>query len=371
MKHQIILLGRDLTSVYHGIKELKPDYIHLIETDETKDIYKPLLNLLPKNILCKVYHTDPYDCKNIIRICKDIHREFEGVFSYNLSEGTKPMAFAACRVAIEYHAYPFYLTQLGDSVRMDTYEITPLNCILNNKEILALSGNNISQYQDAKELKDEDIRASRKIKNFIENYPDVYTRLRKFFGIYCKSELACLPSSQTLGDDIRFKQKDGTIHVMQQNRTLLRLNQPNATFLLFDGRWWETLVAQQVRNWSRLQPKSPEVWQSVIFQSPGENQMKNEVDVLLNNKQKVIFIECKSGMVGSNDIYKIDAVRQTYGGNISQAVLASYYPIEKNLKEKCHDLQIELFAPPTKSDRKDFIQNLPNWLDTISEEVLL
>ena len=30
MKHQIILLGKDITSVYHGIKEFAPDHVHLL-----------------------------------------------------------------------------------------------------------------------------------------------------------------------------------------------------------------------------------------------------------------------------------------------------------------------------------------------------
>lgn len=86
------------------------------------------------------------------------------------------------------------------------------------------------------------------------------------------------------------------------------------------------------------QENSPEVWRSVIFQTnEKDTHPKNEVDVLLNNQQKLVFIECKSGNVTQNDIYKIDAVRETYGGDISQAVLASYYPVEKSLQDKCKE----------------------------------
>lgn len=105
--------------------------------------------------------------------------------------------------------------------------------------------------------------------------------------------------------------------------------------LFFKGRWWETLVAHKVRTWSQRDPNRPEVWQSVLFQTENNSsRTKNEVDVLLNNQQKLIFIECKSGNVTQNDIYKVDAVRETYGGDISLAVLASYYPVEDSLQEK-------------------------------------
>ncbi len=44
MKHQIILLGKDITSVYHGIKEFGADHIHLLYTDATDHPMQPLQN---------------------------------------------------------------------------------------------------------------------------------------------------------------------------------------------------------------------------------------------------------------------------------------------------------------------------------------
>ena len=133
-----------------------------------------------------------------------------------------------------------------------------------------------------------------------------------------------------------------------------------------------TLVANQVRNWSMQQENSPEVWRSVIFQTnEKDTHPKNEVDVLLNNQQKLVFIECKSGNVTQNDIYKIDAVRETYGGDISQAVLASYYPVEKSLQDKCKDLQIHLFAPNFLTERSNYLNKMPAWLDKLADDLQL
>lgn len=63
--------------------------------------------------------------------------------------------------------------------------------------------------------------------------------------------------------------------------------------------------------------------------------------------------------------------RETYGGDISQAVLASYYPITKDLQDKCADLQIYLFAPKTADQRIDFIYTLPDRLDEWSGALIL
>ena len=110
MKHQIILLGKDITSVYHGIKEFGADHIHLLYTDATDHIETPMYPLLPTSIRCNRYKTEPYNGNNVIKVCRQIHQKYQGEFTYNLSEGTKVMAFAAFTVAKESGADAFYLT---------------------------------------------------------------------------------------------------------------------------------------------------------------------------------------------------------------------------------------------------------------------
>lgn len=372
MKHQIILLGKDITSVYHGIKEFGPDHIHLLYTEATDQIETPMYPLLPASIQCDRYKTEPYDGNNVIDVCRRIHQEHQGEFTYNLSEGTKVMAFAAFTVARESGADAFYLTQHGEVVHLSNFDQHPLQSTLCNDEILNLSGNTLTTYHDAKELSLEDVYASKRIKQFIEQYPQEHARIQKFFSIFCKRQLSRLPASKIFANNLRFKHRNGSILVTLREYVLLRLHQRNATRLYFEGRWWETLVANEVRNWSRQRENSPEVWQSVIFQTnEKDTHPKNEIDVLLNNQQKLIFIECKSGNVTQNDIYKIDAVRETYGGDISQAVLTSYYPIDESLQEKCKDLQIYLFAPTFLTERSTYLKKMPAWLDKLADDLQL
>lgn len=372
MTHQIILLGKDITSVYHGIKEFAPDCIHLLFTEQTRHIAEPMYKLLPDSIQRFCYHTAPYNGNQVIDICRSIHREHAGTFTYHLSEGTKPMMLAAFQVAREQDARAFYLTQLGELIWLETFEKVSMHSQLDNEEILYLSGNTLSSYHDIKQLKLEDVWASTQIKNFIENHPHEHARIQKFFGIFCHRQVSRLPTSQLLASELRFKQKDGSLLITQRGQMLLRLPQPNAVNLFFKGSWWETLVANQVRLWSEGKKNPPEVWQNVLFQTEKkEQQTKNEVDVLVNNIQKLIFIECKSGLVTQNDIYKIDGVRETYGGDISRAVLASYHTVDDSIREKCRDLQIHIFAPAHTDERLYHLDMLPGWLDWLTEELQL
>ncbi len=372
MTHQIILLGKDITSVYHGIKEFGPDCIHLLYTEQTRHIAEPMYQLLPPSIQRFSYHTAPYDGNQVMDICRSIHQAHTGSFTYHLSEGTKPMMLAAFHIAREQNARAFYLTQMGELIWLDTFEKEQMHSQLDNEEILHLSGNTISSYHDIKRLSLEDVWASTQIKQFIESHPHEHARIQKFFGIFCQRQIARLPASKVLGNDIHFKQKDGSVFITQRGRVLLRLPHSNAVDLYFKGRWWETLVANQIRIWSERKKNPPEVWQNVLFQTEQkESQTKNEVDVLVNGVQKLIFIECKSGQVTQYDIYKIDGVRETYGGDISRAVLASYYPVDTPIREKCHDLQIHIFAPSHPDERMYHLDMLPDWMDWLTEELQL
>ncbi|MDH6358836.1 DUF1887 family CARF protein [Parabacteroides sp. PF5-9] len=372
MKHQLILLGKDISSVYHGIKEFAPDCIHLLYTDETREIADNMFPLLPDSIQYKMYKTEPYNGNQVMEICREIHRHYSGEFMYHLSEGTKPMALAAYQVAKELGIPSFYLTQLGELVWLDSFEKREMHSTLDNEEILKLSGNTLSGYHDIKNLDPEDIQGSYAIKHFIETYPHDHARLMKFFGIFCQRQTSHLPTSKVFASGLRFKQKEGAFIVTQKNKVLLRISHSNGIHLYFKGSWWETLVANQVRIWSERKKNAPEIWQNVIFQTGNaKNQAKNEVDVLVNNKQKLIFIECKSGQITQNDIYKMDGVRETYGGDISRAVLASYYPLDHSLQEKCKDLQIHLFAPAHVTERFEHIEQMPDWLDQMTLELQL
>lgn len=373
MTHQITLIGKDITSVYHAIKEFGPDCVHLLYTDETEEVLEPMYALLPQVIRRYTYLVKPYDAGSVVEVCREIHRTFQGEFTYNLSEGTKLMAFAANVVAMEEKAKAYYLTQQGEAIVLSDFEKISLKTSLSNEEIIQLSGNVLSGYHDCKNLTGEDVDMAWRIKKFIESYQHEHTRIQRYYSLYCGRHLDRLPSAHVFSDKLSFKQRDGRLLVSFRNKIVLKLDYESGCHLYFEGRWWETLVAERVRFWSESKVNPPEVWQSVLFRlEKGKNtRTKNEVDVLLNNEQQLIFIECKSGQVTQEDIYKIDAVRETYGGDISQAVLASYYPVESDLQEKCKDLQINVFAPSSFAGRINFVDTLPQWLDDLDRKIII
>lgn len=367
MIHQIILLGKNLSTVYIGLKEFAPDVIHLLYTDETAGVFQPMLGLLPKTMEVKSYKVPPYDIEAVRNTCRQIQDETGDIrMQYNLSEGTKIMAMAALEIARERHATAFYITQEGEIVDLIANTRRKLFSSIDNREFVRLSGSSLYTYSDIRRLTARDINSSKNIKRFIERNTKEYESLQFYCRRRTRGRISKLPEYFETPSGLKVNLRQGTILVRKGGKTLLHEQNQNAAWLLFNGRWWESLVAEQVRQWIDADPSvKREAWQGVIFEDEEERMMKNEIDILVNDRQKLIIIECKSGFITQDDIYHIDAVRETYGGDISKAVLASYYPLEASLLHKCLDLHIHVFAPQLRRDRIDYIQTLPKWLDSI------
>lgn len=375
MKHQIITIGKEVSSVYHAIKEFKPDFLHFLITKEVSEQHLKVLDTLQENIQWKAYMIDAYDGASVIKQCRRIHediasmpQEGETDITYNLSEGTKIMSMAAFCVAKEKGVKAIYLTQTGEVVDLMTFKLSALSTTIDNTELLNLSGNRLWTYISVHQLPESAVQTSYAIKDFIERYRSDYSKIQNYFRYQARRQITNLPSTFDAGDGLKVTIQRGRVKIFKKHRPLLSLSHHNSVYLFFGGRWWEALVGSQVKKWVNLKGKGTEAWQSVVFQSTNNNdKVKNEIDVLINNNNSLIFLECKSGHIFQEDIYKINSVKNTYGGEISTAALASYYPLEPLIKEKCEDLGIHYFAPESDNQRHSFINTLPQWLNKVSD----
>ena len=181
-RHQIITVGKDLDSIYLGIKEFAPDVIHLVATKETKGTYRDMLRLISRKIEVHEYVVGPYDVEGIMRVCGEIqesNRDCE--FLYNLSEGTKIMAMAAGKVAMEFGERGIYITQDGYWIDTFDYRRNPLTQTISNAEYMKLYGNSVREFEDVGKMKPLDVNTAYYAKKFIERHFDVYTEAKRWF----------------------------------------------------------------------------------------------------------------------------------------------------------------------------------------------
>ena len=368
-KHQIITVGKDFDTVYLGIKEFKPKVLHLLVTKESRRLCSPLLDMLPSDIAIREYLVGPYDVEAIMSICsKIISDNPQANFTVNLSEGTKIMAMAVAKVASERNCYCFYITQDGYYIDTCDYRRKPLTKGISNAEYIKLYGGSVREYEDVSQIKSLDINTAYYVKKFIEQHYDIYRQAKSWYRVLNIPKTDRYFFSGTLPNGCSIECDSGSLSIYRGLEVYFDSACRRSCELMFLGRWWEVIVADVVAEWKRRCSGSETasgIWHDVVFNEQSSSSVKNEIDLLVNDSQRLLLIECKSGEVTSADVFKIDSVCRTYGGNNSKAILVSYLPLTPSLLEKCRDLGIYCFAPSEMESRSKHIKKLPDWLDSV------
>lgn len=373
MKVHVTLLGKEVLPIYYPIKMFNPDIVYIIGTEQNKELAERLQNIFikkqepelekvrPQVKDCHIFYVDAFNVQSTREACEKIHEKYrqqkDVSFMYNLTGGTKIMALAAFGVGQKENAEIIYTDSKNLKYLYSDASDKPLNCALISDEIFALHGQIFSKRElfDLNVMKST-IEAALKVKDFRSDYFYIYSELRE----------CLLKEKETSGSFPNEYRSNGYIFSCppKKSRNLslrkltigdggdneyLNIQCQNPKELLLDGKWWEVLVAKSVFD---LNPDY-RIWQNVKFKPIKNNSSideKNEVDILVNIGNTLLFIECKSGKFDQNNIYKLRAVKDTYGGEKSKAVLVSSHPIDpkSDLWEKAKELRVDIIAPTLK-----------------------
>jgi hypothetical protein len=116
-------------------------------------------------------------------------------------------------------------------------------------------------------------------------------------------------------------------------------------WFIFNNGWFELLVANKFAEIYA----NDDIFMNVVFQLIEDVDIrKNEVDIIINTGDNLIFIECKSGKVTSADINNIHIRKEVYGGINTLDYLVtknSFNPKKESSKviiEKCKEFNIRI-----------------------------
>lgn len=355
-KIQIALVSKEALPVFYIINEFTPDTIYLLATKETEYV---ILNIEPiiKRLGIKsekriVSANDMNDCR---KQCEQIHQENgnDCEYLYNLTCGTKLMAIGTSLCAQAHNAKIVY-TDTTTYVDFETMEHKPITHFLDTETIIEIQGQKIKEKTVYKynALRTE---CAKEIKNFITKHRKTYSILSNY---YRKNEQ--LPTTFHSGK-VHYERNHRNITIEEDDVEIFSSNYPESFKMLFEGRWWETLIADAVYKWTG---EGQDVWTNVMFnpteKTPSEN-VKNEIDVLVNVNNTLLFIECKSGGFSQDNIYKLKSVRETYGSYKSKGVIIAFNKnnVKNGLEEKAKENNIQIVVPNNN------LSNLPSLLGNI------
>lgn len=370
MKHQITFVGGQLLPVFVGIKEFSPDKIHFIVSEESKNkigLLKPFFT----NKIFSEKQCNPFDFTSIKTKLTEILQKIESSdeVEFNLTGGTKVMVLAAQAIMQEKNIKGFYINLDNTFLQLPSYEIKKITSEITTKEFLEMTGHKISHSNVLSDFSDDDFKSVSAIESFSLSYDNlllkINSKIRKTFD-----NLNRIPTSGQLeiNNNCNLNWTANKISVTLQGKEILKMDSPNIRSLFFNAGWWELTVAKAISQW----PKAKELLiQCELPFKTDVNTTKNEIDVLVNIGGKLIFIECKSGIVKQEDINKMRVVKDTYGGIISKSLLVSRFMPSTTIIEKCKELNIEVFFSFVGRNQINSLTKLINTLDKLEKKLTI
>lgn len=363
MKHQITFLGGQLLPIYIGIKEFMPGKVHFIASNESKDGMTILKDLF-KELVFSEFICDPFDFyeikKRIEMIVEKVGHNDEVLI--NLTGGTKIMLLAAQSVISENQGKGFYINQDYSLIEVPSYQKKQIVSQLSIKDFFGLSGHKAFKAKTISEISTNELKVSNDIESFADSnklYSKVNDFVRKKYRVLPEKGLEII-------DVITLVKWDaGFVEIQHNKKSIVTFRCNNARELFFNASWWELLVASEVGKWIRAKEI---VLNCVLPFKSDDKILKNEIDILINTGNKLIFVECKSGNIKQEDINKMKIIKQTYGGIISKSILVSRFLPTQSIMEKCKELDIEVYYVYAFHKMENPLKNIHKTLDRLEKK---
>jgi len=257
----------------------------------------------------------------------------------NITGGTKPMAIALYNTANKYqNTRVWYIDQNNNITELKSRSLVQIDDMENTichyfeklgfkpKEIKAIEDYDLSDFQTTKKLRE-----------IYERFPKDFLQLAN--DADQKNHMT--EWKTTNGSSLKWDKNSRSylFHFSSKkgNRSY-SLHSKNIQTLVKKNGWFEIEVAQILSQWS----KANELKINVIF--PYQSGLdKNEIDIVVRYKSKLIFVECKLQVNDIKDIDKFSIVVKHYGGLSAKSLLFTDQKINERVIEKCKDNNILTF----------------------------
>jgi hypothetical protein len=359
----ISLIGKETIPNYRAYKELSPDVLVQVYSKDTLNsaaILEKMAADFTEIIPIEVGGFNFIEILNALRSKIEIREEDQ--LTINITGGTKMMGLALYEFGLKAQntckVFYFYI-DLQQKIHWFLENRTEdFSEQLTLEEFIALSGQQISSKEQYSDLVERYKTPLAKVKSHLRNYEsskvwdiflkNVAEKVRKNSNNYegTKQIVNRLLVNGNLGGFEILWDSQG-IQIQHNDRVFIEISDSDAAieWFLFNAGWFEILTAQKFAE----RYPADQIFMNVKFPVLANSiEDKNEVDILINDGGKLIFIECKSGIVKSENINTIKVRKETYGGLIAQNILVTRYPLEsdrnektKMIVEKCRELDIQ------------------------------
>lgn len=339
-KVHIALVGGQTIPVFNAIMATQPDKVVFIYSEQSTEEVRLIVNEIG-DIPSEKRKIPPTDISIIREKFAECYERYkEDCIIVNISSGTKPWTFYAIAEAKANANIQFlYIDQNNRLFNLTTNQELNSNIAFDMDRQFRLQGTPIKRYRDfhstfTKEREDFVLWQLRKLRAYkIQDF----NALTAGFSERPNQKYIELPTGSFLqktdeGYIMRLVKKNG-------DGAEAILSSPCMRQLLMNTGWFEYQVASLLSQWKYAK----EIRMNCEFPSI-TNAPKNEIDIIVNTGDKLLFVECKTKIKDITAIDKFRNATRVYGGVSSKPIFITDEPFGPTEAEKCKDSRIPFFS---------------------------
>ena len=335
--------------VYLGIKNSKAEEIVLIHSSQSKDEAVKIKSDFNDRTI-NLIQMDPVDYMAISRETEkllDCYSEYDKI-EINITSGTKPWTIALNELSSDLkNAIVIYIDQNCVFYDLRNKKSSVIDNKLDIAEILKYNNQSTESFLNLSSFTEEDLKVMKGIEEMRKFNYDEFNKLTiPGKNLTYKNSLQNKNNGEEIlssGSKVIWDKAFKTVQLQLVNKKGESKSKtfvaPHVFEIVFNSGWFEYKIAQLLSDWKY----SEEVWMNVKFPYKG-GRAKNEIDIIVNIGNKLMFVECKTQITDQTDIDKFNTAVKNYGGMGCKALFITDAKMKKEAEEKCEDSGIITFS---------------------------
>jgi len=339
-KIHIALVGGQPMPIHVGIEEFKADRLILVHSKESKELAEGIQERV--DLPCELRLFDSVDYPKIYQATQKLLGELgQSETIINISGGTKPWMVAFVLLAQQFpNTSIIYVDQNNVGYNFTTSESKTIGSNLDTQTILRYNNYSLGAFINFKDLTPADLKAAKDVEKIREFNIGAFNDLT-----IANKEVDNTPAGRKenfRGSYVEWDKKANTAYMVLKTKRSdkkLRCSSPHVIPIMFNSGWFEVQVAEMLSQWEKAQ----EVILNAKFLF-NNNAPKNEIDIIVNMGNKLLFVECKTQIKQLTDLDKFTTAAKKYSGMGVKMLFVTKERMDNKAEEKCRENRIIPFS---------------------------
>ena len=344
----IALVGGQPVPVYLGIKDNhEARLVVLVHSTKSRPEAERIAAMFPKRTF-RYVECSPVDLADISGVAEGLFSEYkDDAVVVNLTSGTKLWTLGFFRVFLfSDHVRFIYVDQ--NNVITDIQSREQKESSIDKLDLFRLYGTRLDSCRLYTEYTQADFGVATKIEELRRSFKSVFFELDdKVRQSLCDGDgqfvtkggsvITYYPTESRLVLDL--------INMRSGYNKYVKLQSPHVLDLVFNAGWFELKTAKAISENNKV----GEVLLNCKF-ADQEGIAKNEIDIIAEIGNRLLFVECKTMIHNATDIDKFRSAVRNFSGTSSMLLFVTNDAIKDSNRlvynhaiEKCRDNQIESF----------------------------